>query len=552
MHAIAKPFHKYLVALIIFSLAAHIIYLVLPLYMMVVYDRVLFSFSMASLLAMVAVVLISLATVGLIDYLRSKVLEKVGNNLAQRLIPFVLKVMHRDAAALNRKGYTRGLHDIECLRALIVRGSVLPLFDIPWMFIYLGFLLFIHPLIGGVVAGMLFLVVIFHFLLRSYGHDRYTTANVVFYQQAERTANNLVCHADVTTAMGMQSAIIERFQGGYKKVCRVRNEAEAFSSTIGSVLGFLCQLVAAMVFGAGVFVFFDEKITTGAIFAVVLITIKLLAPFERLLWDLKDSIDGIDAYKRLCHFLSEQEPSGAKLSLPTPAGRLEAEGVSLLVNGRALIQNISLGLEPGEMLGVLGASSAGKTTLCKVLLGVWSATTGKVRMDGAEIDQWPEEELRCHIGYLPQEPELFQATVAENIARLEVVDSEKVVRAAQLAGIHEIILQLSNGYDTKIDHTGKNLSASQRQLISLARALYNEPKFVVLDEPHTYLDEAGFRLVLAAIEALKKNNVSAIVVTDRSSLLVNMEKLLVLKEGQAIMYGPRHKVLEQLASKKQL
>jgi len=550
MQTIMKPLVRYCIILVFFGVAINIIYLALPLYMMIVYDHVLFSFSLATLATMIVGVLLSLCAIGLIDYCRSRMLGHLGNTLAQQLTPLVLHGMLRDATGLNRQGYNRGLRDIECIREAIVQGRMLPFLDLPWVFLYLGFLFFIHPLIGGVATGMLFLIVISQFLLKTLENNRSTMADVVFHHQADDAQKNLLYHAELVSAMGMLPAINDSYQTGYTKILALRSETETFYASIGAVLRFLHLTALAAVFGTGAFVFFSGKITTGVIFAVVMLTARILAPLERNFRDMRAAIEVAAAFKRLHHFLA-QPPVHKKISLPPPVGRFAAEAVSLMLQGKTLVHNITLTLEPGETLGILGPSSAGKTTLCKLLLGIWPTTAGKVRLDGAEIGHWPEEELRKYVGYMPQEPELFPATVAENIARLMKADPEKVVKAAQKAGVHEIILQLAQGYDTKIDQTGKNLSAGQRQLISLARALYDDPKLVILDEPHTHLDDTGFRMVLHALNNLKQEQITTIVVTDRTNLIVTMNKLLVMRAGQAALYGPRQAVLDQLANQQQ-
>lgn len=237
--------------------------------------------------------------------------------------------------------------------------------------------------------------------------------------------------------------------------------------------------------------------------------------------------------------------------MPPPEGALAAESLSLILDGRGVLHNVSFALQPGESLGITGPSAAGKTCLCKALLGIWPLARGVVRLDGADIAQWPDEELLRYVGYMPQEPELFAASVAENIARLQKVDSEKVVAAAQKAGIHEMLLKLPQGYETKIDHKGSKLSAGQRQLISLARALYDQPKLVVLDEPHTHLDDLGLRFLAQALRNMKQDAITVVVVTDRSHLLAGMDKLLILRDGQVALYGPSKEVLAQFTNRQQ-
>jgi len=547
MQTMIKSWLKYFIIVAFFGVCSNLIYLALPIYMMVVYDRVLFSFSMATLATMIVGVLISLMMMALIDYFRMRMTGQMGNILVEKLTPYVLKSFHRGAAGINRQGYSRGLDDLERLRNAIVQGHILHILDLPWVLIFLGILFFIHPLVGGVATAIVCMVAFFQGLLGVLEKKRHVIADVAYQANAD-FARTCLQHAELVSGMGLLPRIRERYQERDNKILILRSETDTFHAGIGSVVRFLQLTALAAVFGSGVYVFFSDKITTGAIFALVMISARIFSPFERNLADMKAAIESIAAYKRLHQFVSLQEEK-QKLSLPVPAGRFEVASVSLPLNGKAVLQNISFSLEPGESLGISGPSSAGKTSLCKVLLGIWTAMAGKVRLDGAEIAQWPEDELRKYVGYMPQEVELFPVSVAENIARLMKVDSEKVVQAAQRAGVHEMILKLPQGYDTKIDQTGKNLAAGQRQLISLARALYDDPKLVVLDEPHTHLDDQGFSMVLHAVHSLKQQNITTIVVTDRSNLLIRLDKLMVMHEGQVALYGPGKDVLSQLANK---
>jgi PrtD family type I secretion system ABC transporter len=517
---------------------------------MIVYDRVLFSFSMATLATMSIGVLICLAIMGFIEYFRTRIMGQAGNSLIKQMTPFVLKMMHRDAAGINRLGYTRGLDDLNLLRNAIVQGQVFQLLELPWVLLYLGILFFIHPLVGGVAAGVIFIAAVFQILLRMLEKKRYPIADAAFRANADFVAASLH-HAEIVSGMGMQPSISKRYLDQNTKILTLQTEADTFHCQIGAMARFLHLSGLAAVFGAGAYVFFANEITTGTIFAGVMIIARIFYPLERSLSNMKTSIEAVSAYKRLNHFVTQREEK-AKLSLPVPKGKFTAEGLSLGLSGKMVLQNISFALEPGETLGIVGPSSVGKTSLCKMLLGIWPTAVGKIRLDGAEIAQWPEDELAKYIGYMPQEPELFPVSVAENIARLLEVDSDKVVKAAQKVGIHEMILRLPLGYDTKIDHTGKNLSAGQRQLISLARALYDAPKLVILDEPHNHLDDLGLRMLFHALNNLKQENITTIVVTDRTNIIVSMDKLLVIRDGQVAIYGPGKAVLEQLANKQQV
>lgn len=545
MQNIIKSWFKYFLIIGFFGICINLLYLSIPIYMMVVYDRVLFSFSKATLYTLSVGVLISLIAMGLIDYCRTRMLGQAGNDFAYKMMPFVVKGMQEGAAGVSPPEYTRGIFDLELLRNAIVRGHVFYFLDLPWVLIYLGVLYFIHPLIGILAISGVFMVIVFQALLRKFEKKQYTIADVMFQNNAD-LAGFWLRNAQLVSGMGMLATVMEKYRAGYKKVMIENSRADAFQSGTGAVVGVLYLIVMAGVFGLGAFVFFTDEITIGVILASVIIVARLFSPFERSLSGMKASLEAMAAYKRLENFINTREEK-EKLSLPVPEGRFDAESVSLALAGKTILHNISFSLEPGESLGIFGPSAAGKTSLCKVLLGIWPAMAGKIRLDKAEIAQWSRGELGKYVGYLPQEPELFPGTVAENISRFMEADSEKIVSASQKAGVHEMILKLPQGYDTKIDHTGRNLSGGQRQLIGLARALYGDPKLVILDEPHTFLDDQGLAMVFHALNNLKQDEITSIVVTDRPNLLVNRDKLLLIKEGQVAMYGPGKEVLNQLA-----
>lgn len=549
MQTISRAWVKYFIFAGVFGFCVNLVYLALPIYMMVIYDKVLFSFSTASLFTLATGVVISFVMMALIDYCRARMLGQAGNDLAQKMMPYVFKSMQADAAGVTRSGYTRGLLDLELLRNAFVGGHIVNILELPWVLVYLAVIYLIHPMMGFVSIGGVVLVTMFQLLLKKIETKRYTVADVMFHASVD-FAGNCLRHAQLISGMGMFSAAMEQYRARYEKSLAAKSGADAFQSAFGTVIRLLQVTVVAAVFTTGAFVFFTHEITQGGIFAGVIIITRLFYPYERSLLNMKVAVEAAAAYKRLKQFVNTRE-SKPKLSLPAPEGRFSAESVTLALDSRTVLYNISLALEPGETLGVFGPSASGKTCLCKVLLGIWPPLTGKVRLDGAQLSQWPEDELGQYLGYMPQAPDLFPGSVAENISRFEEMDSEKIVNAAQRAGVHEMILKLPQGYETRIDQSGRNLAAGQRQLISLARALYGDPKFVVLDEPHAHLDDLGFRMVLAALKNLKQENVTTIVVSDRPNLIVNMDKLLVIKEGQTAMYGPGKEVLTKLANNKQ-
>jgi PrtD family type I secretion system ABC transporter len=549
MQRLMKTWVRNIVVLVIFGISINLMYLALPISMMVVFDQVMFSHSVATLSTLMVGVIFSLTAMGLIDYFRRRMLVQLGNKLVLETMPFVLEKIHKDAALMQRQGYARGFDDLKRLRDAIVQGRIIALLDLPWMLFYLIFLFFIHSLLGAVATAVVFIIIISQLLLMVYVKRRTTIADVASHSMAEVLRTSLQ-HAELVASMGMLRSLRDRYLDEYNKILKLQTETDAIGSAIGSTLHFFVPLAVAAVFAAGVFTFFSNSITSGSIIAVVLITARLLSPFERSLVNMQDAIEAVASFKRLHKHISQREEK-AKLSLPPLTGQVTAESVSVALSGKTVLHNFSFSLKSGESVGILGPASVGKTTLCKVLLGIWPATAGKVRLDGAEIAQWPENELRAHFGYMPQEPVLFPASVAENIARLQKVDSDKVVMAAQKAGVHEMILQLPHGYDTRIDQIGKNISSSQRQLISLARALYDTPRIVILDTPHANLDEACLANVFQAIQSMKREKITSIVVTDRTQLLSCMDKLLVIRDGQMHLFGPSKDVLNKLLNQRQ-
>ncbi len=544
MQEILKSWFKCFIFICFFGICINLIYLVVPIYMMVVYDRVLFSFSHATLSTLSVGLLISLFAMGLLEYFRSKMLMQAGIDLEQKMYPFVLSSMHKNAISLNRQNYTRGLEDLKLVKDAIINYRILWLLDLPWIFIYLALLYFMHPMLGFVGISGVFMVSIFQSLLRLIGKKRYTTADVIF-NKGSNFINTTLQNAELISEMGMLKGVLNKHEEFHQKVLLMQSEADSFKAGTGAVIRMLHIIFAVAVFGTGAYLFFDGKITVGIMFASVIIITRIFYPFQQSLASMKFSIEAIAAYKRLSHFVDTRKQKKS-LSLPEPEGKLEAENITLAINSRTILHNISFVLEPGETLGIIGPSAAGKTSLCKVLLGIWPASAGKVRLDGAEISQWSNDDLGEYIGYLPQEITLFSGKIDENIARLQVVTSDKVIKASKMAGAYNMILKLPQGYDTRIDNTGKNLSAGQRQLISLARVLYNDPKVVLMDEPQNTLDDVGVKALLEALNILKKEKITTILVTDRPNLLVNTDKILMIKEGQVAMYGPTRDVLNQL------
>ncbi len=549
MQILIQSWFKYFIFAGVFGFCINLIYLAAPVYIMVICDRVLFSFSRATLYALSAGIGISLVTITLLQYFRRRMMEQAGTSLVEKMQPRVLQSMHQGALEQDGPGYFRGFEDLEILRNAVTRGDVLAILDLPWIILYLSVLYFIHPMVGLAAMGAVILMASAQTLLKIFEKKRYIIADVAFESNLG-FIRTVLAKTQIVSGMGMLPAVMKRYITRDQKASALRREADGFHSFVGSFIRLVHFIATLGVFGAGAFVFFEEEITIGAIFASVIMVFRIISPFERGLYGMKTACEASGAYKRLKH-LVPMRTDKPKFVLPEPKGKLAVDGVSYAVKGMTILSNIKFALEPGEILGVFGPSSAGKTTLLRLILGICPPLAGKIRLDGAEIAHWPQDELGKYVGYLPQESDLLPVSVAENIARLGEVDSEKVVEAAKNAGAHEMIVRLPNGYDTRISQNMTNLAAGQRRLISLARALYGNPKLVVLDGPHAHLDDMGFRQFVGALNHLKQAGVTTILVTDRTNLLLGTHKMLVIKEGQVAMFGPSKDVLTKLSGGQQ-
>lgn len=549
MQQLIRTWTKYMIFAGIFTTAFNLIYLAVPLYMLVVHDRVLFSFSTATLYTLGAGLVISLAVMAALEYMRNRIMIQAGNDLVQQMTPRVVTSMQADAGALAPQGYTRGLADLEQLRDAVVQGRFFRFLDLPWILVYLFVLYLMHPLVGITAVAGVFMAAAFQFLLKQLETKRYTLSDAGSAANRALVSQAMGC-GELVSSMGLARHLAQKFQRRDAGVQDLKSRAERFHAGIGAVIHFVHLVFLTGVFTAGTWVFFNDEITVGGMFAAVMIAVRIMMPLEKGLSDIKAAIDAVNASKRLKQFVG-QAKRAEKTVLPEPAGKIQVQGLSLSVPGKVLLNNIHLDLAPGQMLGVIGPSDAGKTVLCRVLAGIWPPGAGEFRLDGATIDQWPEHDLGRYIGYMPQEPDLLPGTVAQNIARFAEKNDAQVIRAAETAGVHDMILQLPQGYETRVVQTGRHLSAGRRQLISLARALYGLPRLVVMDDPHTFLDEAGLRILQQVLDTLKKERITTVMVTDRPAMLKTMDKLLVIKNGQTALYGPTTDVMAQLANRAQ-
>jgi len=544
MKRFLKKWLKYFVYAGLFSLGVNVLYLTFPLYMLAIYDRVLSSFSVPTLITLTVGALFALLVLGCLDLLRSRLLVQAGVAMDQSLSPTVLKEMLKDGARIEKQGHTGGLRDVNTLRNYFAGNAIFSLFDLPWTPIYLAVIYMMHPVLGltataGAVA--LFLLGLLQDLLT---RKRYDQAQAIG-RESQQYINSSLRHAEVARSMSMIGGIMEHWKGLNDQIMLLQTRANRHAGVLQAITKSLRMSMQVVIYGVGAYYVLENQATAGSIIAASIIMGRALAPVEQAIGTWRQTVDARGSYKRLDTLLqtaTEEE----SMELPTPRGKLDVEGAGLAISGTQILRGITFSLQPGEQMGLIGPSGAGKTSLCRVLLGVWPSTGGKVRLDGADVYSWDQEQLGRYIGYLPQDVELFPGTVSENIARLGHIDSDQVVEAAQKAGVHDLILRLPQGYDTEIGEGGAALSGGQRQRIGLARALYGNPVFVVMDEPNSNLDDAGERALMQTLQMLRQNQTTVVMVTHKPALLSGTDKVLMLKEGQVSMFGPRQEVLQRL------
>ena len=544
-----KEWRPYLVFGAFFSLFINILQLTFPIYMMAIYDRVLSSHSMPTLIAITIGAVAALIIMAALEFVRSRLLVRCGVAIDEALSRNVLCEVLKRSASTGAKPNQATLRDVNVLRNFFAGNAIFTLFDIPWTPIFLAVIFILHPLMGMVATGGAVLLVVFAVANELVSRRPLESANLVnnhigsFVAAAQRNAHSV-------SSMGMVSGVARRWQELNDTVTKLQTQASRHSGLIQSMSSWLRQSMQVFIYGVGAWLVLRNESTPGVMIAASIIMGRALAPVQMGIGSWKNMVEARGAWQRLDQLLADQN-NVEKMDLPAPSGQIGVEAASFRIQSSILLQNINFELQAGQSLGLIGPSGAGKSTLCRLLLGLWPASAGHVRLDGADILGWDQEKLGPYIGYLPQEVELFSVTISENIARLGPVDSEKVVAAAQMAGVHEMILHLPQGYDTRIGDGGVILSGGQRQRIGLARALYGQPKLVVLDEPDSNLDDEGEKALLSSWQQLKAAGATLIVVSHKPSLLAGVDKVLVLKEGQVAMFDDRDKIFKALMQQRQ-
>lgn len=541
---------RYFIYAGVFSAAVNILMLTPIIYMLSVYDRVVSSGSLSTLSMLTLLMVALLLALGGFEWVRSQILISASNRLETLLRKRV------SDATFKRSLLTGGMvsnaqpvSDLTGLRQFLTGNGLFAFFDAPWFPIYIGIMFMFHPWFGvaGIVSGIV--MVALAFATETATNKLLAEANT----ESSRVSNQFqgsLRNAEVVAAMGMADDIRTRQDRLFNQVLEKQTEASQKSSLLSGISKSFRMIVQSLLLGMGAYLALNQEISPGMMIAGSLLLGRALAPIDMLVGTWKGFSVARAQYARLQELLQQVPAEAETMSLPAPKGDLSVEQVSVVPPGsqNVVVRAVSFNLEAGEALGIVGPSASGKSTLARTILGIWPTYAGKVRLDGADISSWNRTELGPHIGYLPQDIELFDGSIAENIARFREADSEAIVAAAKLAGVHEMILRLPNGYDTVIGGAGGMLSGGQRQRIGLARAVYGNPKLMVLDEPNSNLDDQGEKELVEALRRIKAEGCTIVVITHRTMVLQCVDKILVMKEGAAVSFGPKDQVLASLTA----
>lgn len=528
----------------IFSMLINLLMLVPSLYMLQVYDRVLPSRNGITLAMLTLMMLVMYALSSALEYVRSFVVIRVGGKLDMHLNTRVYTAAFETNLKQRGVAASQPLNDLTTIRQFVTGNGLFAFFDAPWFPVYLIVIFVFNVWLGlFAVIGSAVLVAL------AIVNERMTRRPLSEAQQMSIHSTSLATsnlrNAEVIEAMGMLPSLMARWLRLNTGFLALQAEASEKAALIGNVTKFVRISLQSLVLGVGALLAIDGKVSPGMMIAGSILMGRALSPLETVIAVWRQWSGVKSSYGRLVELLEENPPRRIGMNLPAPEGNLAFESVSAAPPGGRVpvLHNLAFAIEAGDIVGVIGPSASGKSTLARLMVGVWPAAVGTVRLDGADIYQWDKDQLGPHIGYLPQDIELFGGSIAENIARFGQIDAEKIVEAARLAGVHEMILRLPKGYDTLVGDRGAGLSGGQKQRIGLARALYGNPSLIVLDEPNSNLDEVGEAALKQAIDSLRAAGRTVVLITHRTSIIAATTKLLLLVEGQMRAYGPTAHVL---------
>lgn len=539
--------------LVLFSAGINVLMLTAALYMLQVYNRVLSSHSLETLVALTLIALAALLALAALEAVRSRLLVTLGGWMNTRLSPVLLAASVEQAAAAPGQVNGRALRDLEQVRSFLTGPTIFPILDAPWAPIFFAAIFLMHPWLGWLAVGgglALFGLAVLVEAVTRVPLAESGAAQARAYAQAEAAIRN----AEAVQAMGMLAPLMQRWGPLQAEASARQSIASNRSGVIAAAARCLRLGLQVGVLGLGALLVLRAEVSPGVMIAASILMGRALAPVEQAIGTWKAMVSARSAYSRLVAIAGARSAEKPIPPLPRPTGRLAVEAVALARQGggEPILKGVSFQLDAGEVMALIGPSAAGKTSLARLMAGAWLPSAGRVLLDGMDVAQWAAEDRGRHVGYLPQDIELFAGNVAENIARFRDLNRDafrEVVRAAEMAGVHELIKGLPKGYGTEIGEWGAVLSGGQRQRIALARALFDSPSLLILDEPNSNLDREGEEALAAAIKSAKAAGTTVILIAHRPNIMQSVDKILVLTKGQADLFGPRDAVLNELAGR---
>lgn len=530
-----------------FSLFINLLMLTSPLYMLQLYDRVITSRSEETLILLTLLVVLMYATSAILEIVRSRVLVRVGNKIDNLLSNRIFNSLFELANKAPGKASSMPLSDLTQLRQFLTGNGVFAFFDAPWIPIYIGVLFLFHPYFGFFSIFAAIVLIIITIINEKVSKDTLALANRLS-RESTMYVDSSLRNSEVVHAMGMSENIRARWLKRYYGFLNAQTEASEKAGIWANVSKTLRMLFQSLILGLGGYLVLEMEVSPGMMIAGSIIMGRALAPIDMIINSWKQFSGARTSYTRIDDLLRDFPAKKEGMPLPAPKGEIVLESIILTPPGAKLpsLRGVSMKINEGDIVGIIGSSAAGKSSLARAILGLWPLMSGKVRIDGADISQWNKDKLGRYIGYLPQDIELFEGSISENIARFGELDSKKVIEAAQKAGVHEMILKLPEGYDTKLGAGGHSLSGGQKQRVAFARALYDNPIFIVLDEPNSNLDEQGELSLVSAINSLKESKTTVVLITHRMPILKVTNKLAVIQAGTLQLYGNTNEILTKL------
>ncbi len=548
IYAALKSGRMALVSTGVFSFIINLLMLTGPLFMLQVYDRVLNSGSISTLTALVLLAATLYVLYGFLEFIRSRVMMQIGRQLDEGLRARAFDMMSFHATKGNPQVRNSPISDLLTVRQFVSSPGPFAFFDMPWAPVYLFVIYLMHPWLGIAAACAVVILAVLAVINNRIMKEPSAEAQKAI-AQAQVMSDESLRNAEVSSVLGMSDVLRNRWESVQSTALDAQTSASNRGGLISTMSRTLRLMFQSGILGLGALLAVQQEISAGSMIAASIIMARALAPVEQAVAHWQPYLGFRRAWSRLSELMKQTPAPAEPMPLPEPKGNLEVEGVSAFVpdSDKPIVFNVSFKVAAGTGLGVIGPTGAGKSTLARAIVGAWPRMRGKIRLDGADVRQWDAVNLGKHLGYLPQDVELFEGTVAENISRFDPEANPKdIVAAAQQAAVHEMVLKLPDGYNTRVGAGGHRLSAGQLQRIGLARAMYGDPVLLIMDEPNANLDAEGEAALVQAVANARKRGATVIVVAHRPSALAAIDTLLMLKDGKQVAFGPKDEVLAKV------